>query len=335
LNEFVSTGKHEDFKADPKPTKKAEAAPLEVEKPKPVVDPGEREKEPEAPAEDTADDEDTKAAVAQNEKLRDAILRKNTVINRKHREMRQAREAAEEADRLAESQFNRARLAEDALTATQRELAELKAKAAPAAKTEESKKPDAKNYYDDKGQFKAFEYAEDLAAFSAEKAVRTDREKQLADARAREAAAAEEVAKTRVAKSREKYADFDRVMTADETQLSQPVLAYLSTSEYIGDVSYYIATHKDFAEKISKLNPLKAIAEIGKLELSFEPKKTDTAVTETVTDPAKLAAVTKVSGAPAPIKTLNTQGSANINTDPAKMSFQELRAYERSRAKKR
>ncbi len=337
IQDFVQAGKFEQIKNDPPKKKQTEAPPLEV-KDKPVVadvsDDKKDDKEPKKPAhdapdEDLDDDDDTRADMDKDEKLRDRIARKNATINRKHREMREAREAADEAERFAENQYQRATRAEARAEAQERELAEWRAKAAPLEKKEEKTKPDPKAFYDDKGQFKAFEYAEELAAYSANKAVADDRATQAEDKRKAEHAAAETQARERVAETSKKYPDFAEVMQACDLQTHNAVLQYLSASEHIGEVSYYLAKHPDFVERINKLNPLKAIAEIGKLELTFEkpPAKAD--------EKSDATPAVKTSGAPAPIKPLSSATTVNTNTDPAKMSYKELRAYERSRNRRR
>lgn len=339
IQDFVQSGKFDQVKNDPLKKKADDAPALEV-KDKPIVadvsradDKKDDKKEPktnDASPEDFDDDDDTRAEMERDDKLRDRIARKNATINRKHREMREAREAAEEAERFAENQYKRATLAEQRADAHERELAELRAKTqAPAVKVEEAKKPDPKAFYDDKGQFKAFEYAEELAAYSANKAVSDDRAKQAEDLRKAEAAAAESLARERVAETTKKHPDFAEVMQASDLKTHTAVLQYLSASEQIGEVSYYLATHPEFVDRINKLHPLKAIAEVRDIEKTFEKPaaKTD----DKSDDPLPV----KMSGAPAPIKPLSSATTVNTNTDPAKMNYKELRAYERSRNRRR
>lgn len=329
LNEFVSSGKPtEEIKAEPKQKANGatKAEPLEVKETKPVADIGAKDDAPkreEAPPDDVAEDDDTKTKMAADEALRLAIDKKNQTIGRKHKEMREAREAAEEAERFAENQYRRAMLAEQRAEAHEKELNELRAKVAPP-KVEAPAKPDPAKFNDEKGQFKAFEYAEALAAYAAETAVAKDRKAQ-ADAQAAQAlAAAESVARERVAASIAKHPDYEAVMAASDVKTHTAVLQYLSASEQIGEVSYYLAKHPEYVERINKLNPLKAIAEIGRLEATLEKPPT-----AQVTEPA--AAVAKISGAPAPIKPLSSATTVDTNTDPAKMTFKQLRAYERNR----
>jgi hypothetical protein len=336
LNEFIASGKvTEEIKSEKRPAKingaaeslekKAESVPNE-----PKEEPKEEPKK-EAPDEDVADDDDTRAAAEQSEKIKSAIARKNAVINRKHKEMREAKEAAEESERFAEGQYTRARLAEERAAKLERERDELAAKTAPLEKKVELVKPDHKTFYDDKGQFKAFEYAEELAAYSAKKAVADLEKNQIEQRKQVEAQAAEQAARERVAAAVKKYPDFKEVLEQADVHTHNAVLQYLSGADHIGDIAYHLAKHPEFVEKINKLNPLRAIAEIGKLELTFEPKAKESSAKD---EPQALTGA-KVAGAPAPIKPLNASGSVNTNTDPAKMSFQELRAYERSRARRR
>src|SRR5882762_10180086 len=114
IQDFVQSGKFDSVKNDPAKKREGSAPPLEV-KDKPVVaevktEAPKDDKKPahDAPAEDLDDDDDTRADMERDEKLRDRIARKNMTINRKHKEMREAREAAEEAERFAENQYQRA-----------------------------------------------------------------------------------------------------------------------------------------------------------------------------------------------------------------------------------
>jgi hypothetical protein len=329
LNEFISSGKVDEIKNEPKAKAAKDAPALEVVK---IAGDGGGDKkaepkEDDAPAEELSSAAEIEAAIKGSDALADYVTKKNATINRKHAQMREAQKAADEAEEFAKGQYTRARLAEDRAAQIERDYAELKAKAAPAAeKAPELAKPDPAKFYDDKGQFKAFEYAEELASYAAKKAVEEDRAKVVAERQVAEAAAAEAQARARVAASIKKYPDFEHVMQSADARLHTRVLEYLSASDYIGDVSYYLAKHPDYVERINKLNPLKAIAEIGKLELTFE-LKTEDKTNNVVEVAAKVA-----TGAPPPIKPLTASGSVNVNTDPAKMSFRELRAFERSRA---
>lgn len=312
LQDFVATGKHETIKNDA--PKKEDAPPLEVKKETPIVE----VKEPPKEKVDDYKDEDTEtqAEIDKSERFK-------KLIGKKHYEMKKAQAEAESADRLAEEQFNRARLAEQRLAEYETELKTLKAQT-PPKEAPKAEKPDPEKFKDDQGQFKAFEYAEALAAWSADQSIakyKADQEKAQLQAQTE---AAEKIARERVAKSEAAHPDFKEVMERADIKTHNAVLQYLTASEQIGEVSYYMATHPEFVTRINALNPLKAIAEIGKLELTFEkpaPKE----------EPKEIPAAPKViSGAPPPITPLSSSSSVNVNTDPAKMDFKELRAFRRA-----
>ncbi len=313
LQEFVSTGKFDTVKNDA-PPKKEEAPPLEVKKdivpqdvkPEPKEEPAYKDEDPEAQAE-----------IDKSERFK-------KLIGKKHYEMKKAQAEAESADRLAEEQFNRARLAEQRLAEYETKLKDLEAKALPKEQPQ-AERPDPAKFHDEKGQFKAFEYAEALAAWSADQSIAKYKADQEAAQLKAQTEAAEKLAKARVAEAQKAHPDFTEVMERADVKTHNAVLQYLTASEQIGEVSYYMATHPEFVARINALNPLKAIAEIGKLELTFEkpaPK---------APEPKEIPAAPKVtSGAPPPITPLTTSSSVNVNTDPAKMDFKELRAFRRA-----
>lgn len=323
LNEFVSAGKYDEIKDAPKVVAK-EAPPLEVKESKPAADAGEKAP-PRTPEEEYLDGiEDDPAVRAQMLKSE----RFTRAMGKKHVFMMEAKEAAEkaaseaaEAERFAETQFNERRLLEQ-------RLREMEAKAATAPKAEEPpkpEKPDPQKFYDEKGQFKAFEYAEALSTYAATNAVAADRARQVEERRAAEAVEQERIARERVAAARAAHPDYDKVMAADP-QVPTIVLQYMTGSEHVGEIAYHLAKNPDYVERINKLHPLKAIAEIGKLEQTFEKPPT-------AAKPP--AAAPKASGAPPPIEPLQTSGSGTVQTDPAKMSYRELRAFERSRQQRK
>jgi hypothetical protein len=321
FREFVASGKTEEMtKVEPKETK--DAPKLDVVPDKPVQDVKTEAKESKE-AEYVDDDKETQAEIDKSERFR-------KTINKKHRAMKEAQEAASEAEEFARNQWNEARLAKERAAALEERLNELQAQT--VKKEPEMKKPvhdelgpdGKKRFYDDQGQFKAFEYAEALATFAANEAVVKDRQRQIEESQKAAAAQAEEAAKAHVAEARKVHEDFDEVIQASDVKTHQRVLDYMTGSKWIAETAYYLAKNPEFVERINKLNPLAAIAEIGKLELTFEkPKPAE----ETPPAPAP-----KVSGAPAPIVPLQTNASGIVQTDPAKMDFKQLRKYEAERA---
>jgi hypothetical protein len=316
----VQSGKHEtiDDKAKAAPAK--EAPPLEVVKTDAVVDVGSKSE----PEEYQDEDPEVQARIQSDEKYRKAINKKHAEAKSFKALAEKRAEEAAEAEEFAKSQYNRARLAEE-------RAAELESRIKSEPPEPEVKKPvhDEKNadgsmkWYDEKGQFKAFEYAEALAGFAATEAVAKDRKKQVEEAQKAAAAAAEEVAKSHVAESRKLHADYDDVMSRADVKTHPQVLQYMTASDHIGEIAYYLAKNPEYVERINKMNPLKAIAEIGKLEQTFEKPKG-----EVVTPPPTPTRV-----APTPITPLASTGAGAVQTDPSKMDFKQLREYERQRAK--
>lgn len=332
--DFVQNGTVENIKSDRR--RRNEAAPaLEVVANKPVleltqadtsssVEPSKADISPAIPEESGLEEGDETLA-----------LRAQKRINIKHREMKQAQALAErlreentESESFAKNQFDRARMAEEKLATLERELAELRSKTATVAEPQKAKKPDAQEFMDDKGQFKAFEYAEALAKFSATEAVEEDRRKQREEATQAEQALAVKAFEARLERAREKYPDFKEVVGRDETIVPSYVQQYMIKSPYGADLGYWFAKNPTESARIFALEPILAIAELGEIQTQWKTKSSGASepATHTLTLP-------KNGGAPAPIIPLQSQASAQTNTDPGRMNFQELRAFRREEAR--
>jgi hypothetical protein len=292
------------------------------------------------PAAETPPELEDTGLEADDAQLAEAAQKK---ISKKHRQMRQAEALATQlraeladTEDFSKAQFNRARLAEERAQELQRELDVLKTQAGQKPADDGAlKKPDAKDpaFYDDKGQFKAFDYAEKLAEYSARKAVADDRAAQDSERKAKEkerqeaaAREAEQLAKSRVDAAKTRHPDWDKVVTETSVRVHDQVAAYMTNSEYIGEFAYHLAKNPDFAERLNKLHPLEAIAELGELRTRWRTGAPATAA-ETVT-PAR----TVTSVAPAPITPLNGSSQGGVQTDPSKMTPAQLREYDRERA---
>jgi len=107
----------------------------------------------------------------------------------------------------------------------------------------------------------------------------------------------------------------------------QFVLNYMFESENTALLAYHLAKNPEVSQKIAKMTPIKGIAEMGRLEDSLvkPPSAAANAPAANSVTPRS-----ERGGAPAPITPLDGEGSAGVNTDPAKMSYKELRAYRRS-----
>lgn len=246
-------------------------------------------------------------------------------IAKKHREMKEAQEAAAESERFAETQFNTAKALEKRAADLERELSELKART-PLAPKPELLAPLEADFYEGVGaerRFKADEYIKAVTQHAAETArveLRAEMEQaaQNAALQANQAAFAK-----RIEAAVKKTPDWKEVVGDSTVQLPNPVLEYIGMSDYGTDLAYYLAKNPSVAETFKALPAIKAIAAIGKLETSFEKPAEPIATLKTVT-----------SGAPAPITPIPERGTTVAPTDPAKMTYKELRAYERSRRKR-
>ena len=190
-------------------------------------------------------------------------------VNKKHRAMK-------EADEFAEDEFRARKAAEKRADELERELAELKTKGKPTP--EPSQEPDPKDFTNDKGEFDAFGYAKALAKHAAEEAVKADRKEQAKlDKEAAEARSYQEYL-GRVQSSAKDIEDWQEAAEdAADLKVSGPLTAYLREAEAPAPLLYHFAKHPDVLERLNALPPIKAIAEVTKLELSLtkEPAKAD------------------------------------------------------------
>lgn len=335
LQDFVSTGKPTEVIANDQTSrtqakltlaKKLEAVDSPTEKPPETAKPAE-----EKPKEGAVEAEDNGLEPEDH----DLAERAKKRIGKKHYEMKKAQEEAAKAkadldasDRFAETLFNERESWKRRAEEAERKAGEGNSKPKEPEKT--LTKPDPQHYTDDKGNFRAIEYAEALAEYSAKKAVEDERkaQKEEADQRAKESA--ERATKARIEKATTKYPDWEKVVSTSDIQIQNECLRFMAESEYGPDIAYHLAKHPKDAERIRSMSPYLAVAELGKLQTQFE-KPADPpaqAASKTVEPP-----VTRQSGAPPPITPIDTSGAGSIQLDPAKMDFKQLRAYHRERRK--
>lgn len=338
LTEFVQTGKVTHV-PDHKPegAKPAEAAkPADVEAKKPPEaekKPETAEKPVESPPEVEADEPEDETGLRASDAEFSEKTRKR--IQAKHRALKEARAEAQENERFAEQQFNERKLAEKRAQEAEERAKTLEAQLPKAPAEPELVEPvetDAK-YKDEAGNFKWKEFARDLAKFEAAQAVKNERETQQKERAAAEMKEAEGRMKARFDAVRKAHPDFDelveKIKGTEADNVPQHVLNYLFESEKGGELHYYLLKNPVESLRISKLKPILALAELGKLEakLTEPPAKT------TPSASAEPVNRKEPGGAPAPITPLSGEGNTGIVTDPAKMDFKQLRAYERERAR--
>ena len=199
----------------------------------------------------------------------------------------------------------RAKQAEAEKQALEARLQELESKVAPAPQQIEQdilgEKPQASQFQD------AFEYAEALAEWSAEKAL-VERDKQ--EQQRKVEIERQEVIKSwtsKLEKAKAEMPDFDEMVASSQVQVRDEVRDAILESDVGPQILYQLASDDDLAQRISSLPVNKALKELGKLEVQFERKE---APAEVKSEPVAR------SKAPAPIKPLTAgKGTGDVLID--------------------
>lgn len=254
-------------------------------------------------------DEAAKAAV-DNEGLDPEDLdlpeRVKKQMGKKHRQMREAEEFAREMRADREAERARADKAEAALKAASE-------KSGPASE-KDSKEPKAED-------FKTVgEYAEALAEYKVEKKFAERDAKREQEAREQAMQVAQAAHQKRIEATAKEIPDYAEVVADSDIDLPPHIAVYIAESPIGPKLGYHFAKNPDEYDRISKLSPIRAIAELGKLEDRLEKPKAEEKKPEG--DP-------KVSRAPSPTTPLDSR-SASVTKDPSKMTIPELREYERA-----
>ena len=161
-------------------------------------------------------------------------------------------------------------------------------------------KPQASQFND------AFEYAEALAEWSAENALK-QRDAEEASRKAKEAQ--EKVMKSwneKISKAKAELPDFDAMVQSSNVVVSDEIRDSILESDVGPQILYFLATDEDFAQRLTEMPTVKALRELGKLEAKFEAKSEEPKKAE------KPKANVSESKAPSPIKPL-TGGKAGAD----------------------
>jgi len=348
LADFIQTGKPTQvFENDQTSKRQAEAAKAKLEtklavvdspapegagsaKPNSVTEPAEGEKTaaaaietaPAAKTEAHEEPDDLKGiplSEAAQKRLDKWLAKRTAMTKTAQEEAAAAKKEAEESERFAETLFN-----EREQWRRRAEEAEKRTGAPPPTAPESPKRPETKDFLDDKGQFKAIEYAEALAAWSAKNALEEDRKAQDAKRAAAEKEAADAAVRAKIAAAQAKYPDWEQKVTGSDITLQNECLHFMAESEHGMDIAYYLADNPKEAARIRAMRPLVAVAELGKLQTRFEK-----AADPPPPPPAKI----EVNGAPPPITPISTSGAGSVVIDPAKMNFKQLREWHKERRK--
>ena len=154
-------------------------------------------------------------------------------------------------------------------------------------------KPQASQFND------AFEYAEALAEWSAENALK-QRDAEEANRKAKEAQ--EKVLQSwneKIAKAKADLPDFDVMVQSSNVVVGDEIRDSILESDVGPQLLYFLASDEDFAKRLTEMPVVKALREIGKLEARFEAKEEKPRKAE------KVRETVSSSKAPEPIKPLS------------------------------
>lgn len=242
-------------------------------------------------------------------KLSDAVKRKiDKIVAKKHRAMKEAEEFGREEYRERKAAVERAE-------ALQRELDALKAGKSGTGPAPAEGKPKPED-------FKTVgEYTDALVEWKFNQRLKAQDE---SDTRKQQQKAVETVQQQfaeRVAATAKDIPDYAEVVETADWEVPHHMQAYIVDSENGARLGYHFAKNRDEFDRIAKLSPIRALAELGKLEDRLFGKKAEAPAPK-----AAPAADTQVSRAPAPIQPLEGK-STTVTKDPSQMTFQELRAH--------
>lgn len=289
-----------------KPADSATSAPEPAKAEQPRAEDGKFVKADEAkkeePAAKPADDDEHDDDGA---KLSDAVKRKiDKIVAKKHRLMK-------EAEEFARDEYRERKAAVERAEALQREIDALKAgKSQPGTASTEGDEPKMED-------FKTVgEYAKALAKYETAQALKAERAERAKDTQKQAIENVQQQFAERVASTAKDIPDYHEVIEAADWEVPHHIQAYIVDSEQGARLGYELAKNRAEFDRIAKLSPIRAFAELGKLEDKLTAKA-----------PAPAAApAPQVSRAPAPITPLEGK-STTVAKDPSQMSFAELRAH--------
>jgi hypothetical protein len=305
FQQLVETGKVDEFKAPTEAIAKAADAAVVVD----TQPRGEDGKFVAKDAEVKADKVD-EAAKAADDEDEDADLpeRVRKQIGKKHRAMK-------EAEEFARSTYSDLTAERQRAEALERELNALKGTKSQAQPEKDSKEPN-------QDDFKTVgEYAEALAEYLVDKKFAAREAKQEQDRREQAARSAQDALNQRIAATVKELPDYAEVISESDLDMPPHIAVYIAESPIGPKIGYHFCKNPADFDRINKLSPIRAIAELGKLEDRLDKKP------DAKADKADAGTVVAVSRAPSPITPLN--GTATpVTKDPSQMTLQELKTYE-------
>ncbi|HUN80994.1 MAG TPA: hypothetical protein VMV81_05725 [Phycisphaerae bacterium] len=239
-------------------------------------------------------------------------------IGKKHRQMK-------EAEEFAAAQYSEKQLAEQRAANLERELAQLKAKAAPPPEPE--KAPERNSFQSDEEYANAlidWKVDQRLKAREAERAQKEEEERQQRVA---------QTAKQRIAKALELVPDFREVTEAADLAVPAHIAGYMQESDLFAELGYHLAKHPEELEKLQKMPPAKSLVELGKIESRLKPFESAKAESKAVADgkeetpPAPSTITAKAPSRPsAPITPISAGSAVQVEKPDSELTYAEAKA---------
>lgn len=242
------------------------------------------------------------------------------------------------AEDFGKQQYTRAQIAEERAAELERQVKANKSQPpAPATPAVDPNAPTIEKFTDAQGNQNWPAFIEATSKYAAQTALQGERNRVVQEE-------TEKAFKARLDDATTRYPDFLQVLEKADVTIQDDVLHYMTESQHGADLTYYLAKNPDEAERIRKLSPARALAEVGKIEERAPWGKAAPAPTPAET-PKEPKAVRTAPGqsspstrrtreAPPPINPLPpSAGAGNAPVDPSRMGYRELREYERNRAR--
>lgn len=193
---------------------------------------------------------------AEAEAKQEGERKQNPKLERRFSEITKQREEARK-----EAQQER-----EARQALEQRLAALEGKQQPTKAEFVDEKPQPSQFSD------AFEYAEALAEYTADKRISEmkQQEAQAKEAEQRQKVITQWTAKVEAAK--QSLPDFDDIVASSDVVVNDDIRDAILESDVGPQILYHLAENDEVAKKIAGLSPKQALREIGKLEARFEAK---------------------------------------------------------------
>lgn len=179
-------------------------------------------------------------------------------IGKKHRMQK-------EAEEFAAAQYNEKKMAEQRAALLEQELAQLRAKSAPAQEEKAPQKPDRQNFATES------EYIDAMIQYGVDQRLREKAEEDARNAAQRSQQQLIETAKGRIQKAMELVPDYADVTGAVDMEVPPAVAGYMQKSEMFAELGYHLAKNPDILVSLAKLQPDEQLVKIGKIESTLTP----------------------------------------------------------------